>query len=42
MHVRAGYFINEDLGNFDAAFFNLSAETAAVRNTGDELEMGID
>lgn len=42
MHVRAGYFINDDLGNFDAAFFNLSAETAAVSNTVNDLEMSID
>ncbi|KAJ6443692.1 Lovastatin diketide synthase LovF [Purpureocillium lavendulum] len=27
-HVRGGHFLNEDIGLFDAAFFNFSAETA--------------
>nr|ALQ32938.1 putative polyketide synthase [Fusarium sacchari] len=39
MHVRAGYFINEDLGNFDAAFFNLSAETAASMDPQFRLQL---
>ena len=30
MNVLGGHFITEDLAHFDAAFFNLSAETAAV------------
>ncbi|KAL4786915.1 hypothetical protein BJX76DRAFT_364738 [Aspergillus varians] len=28
-HIRGGHFFDEDLGLFDAAFFNFSAETAA-------------
>ncbi|KLP15072.1 Uncharacterized protein LW94_6470 [Fusarium fujikuroi] len=39
MHVRAGYFINDDLGNFDAAFFNLSAETAASMDPQFRLQL---
>lgn len=30
MNVRGGHFLDEDVGLFDAAFFGLSAETAAV------------
>jgi hypothetical protein len=30
MNVDGAHFIDEDLAHFDAAFFNLSAETAAV------------
>lgn len=35
-HVRGGYFIKEDIGLFDAPFFNLSADTAAVSRREDE------
>ncbi|KAF3480538.1 uncharacterized protein GIQ15_05885 [Arthroderma uncinatum] len=28
-HIRGGHFLNQDLGLFDAAFFNFSTETAA-------------
>lgn len=31
MNVKGGHFIDEDIALFDAPFFNLSAETAAVR-----------
>jgi hypothetical protein len=30
MHVKGAHFMKEDIGMFDAAFFNYSAETAAV------------
>ncbi|KAH8594177.1 hypothetical protein B0O99DRAFT_742091 [Bisporella sp. PMI_857] len=30
MHVKGAHFLDEDLGLFDAAFFNFSAETAAA------------
>ena len=30
MHVKGAHFLDEDVGLFDAAFFNFSAETAAV------------
>ncbi|MCJ1385263.1 hypothetical protein MMC17_008384 [Xylographa soralifera] len=30
MHVKGGYFVKEDVAKFDAAFFNLSGETAAA------------
>ncbi|KAF5603009.1 polyketide synthase [Fusarium subglutinans] len=39
MHVRAGYFLKEDLGNFDAAFFSLSAETAASMDPQFRLQL---
>jgi hypothetical protein len=31
MHVKGAHFMKEDVGLFDAAFFNYSAETASVR-----------
>lgn len=31
MHVKGAHFLEEDVGLFDAAFFNYSAEVAAVR-----------
>lgn len=33
MHVKGGHFLEEDIGLFDAPFFNYSAETAAVSKT---------
>jgi acyl transferase domain-containing protein len=30
-NVKGGHFLTEDVSCFDAAFFNLSSETAAVR-----------
>jgi acyl transferase domain-containing protein len=30
-NVKGACFLDEDVGNFDATFFNLPAETAAVR-----------
>ncbi|KIL88308.1 polyketide synthase [Fusarium avenaceum] len=39
MHVRAGYFLEHDVGNFDAAFFNLSAETAASMDPQFRLQL---
>jgi hypothetical protein len=34
MNVKGGYFVKEDVAKFDAAFFNLSGETAAVSRAG--------
>jgi hypothetical protein len=31
-NVIGGHFLKEDIGLFDASFFNLSSETAAVRS----------
>ncbi|KAF9760641.1 hypothetical protein IL306_004227 [Fusarium sp. DS 682] len=39
MHVRAGYFLKHDVGDFDAAFFNLSAETAASMDPQFRLQL---
>ncbi|KAJ3532838.1 hypothetical protein NM208_g8261 [Fusarium decemcellulare] len=39
MHVRSGYFLKEDIGSFDAAFFNLSAETAAAMDPQFRLQL---
>nr|ALQ32969.1 putative polyketide synthase [Fusarium sp. NRRL 25184] len=39
MHVRAGYFLKQDVGEFDAAFFNLSAETAASMDPQFRLQL---
>ncbi len=33
-NVRGGHFIKEDIGLFDAAFFNYSAELASVCGIG--------
>jgi hypothetical protein len=33
-NVVGGHFLTEDIGLFDAHFFNLSAETAAVSDPG--------
>lgn len=30
-HVKGGHFLSNDVFNFDASFFNLSTEVAAVR-----------
>lgn len=35
-HVRGGHFFKEDIGVFDAPFFNLTAEAAAVRRREDK------
>jgi hypothetical protein len=35
MHVKGAHFVKEDVATFDAAFFNLSGETAAVSATGE-------
>ena len=29
-HVTGGYFLEEDLGRFDAAFFNFTSDVASV------------
>lgn len=38
--VRGGHFLEEDVGLFDAPFFNLSTETASVSNN-DRLNMEV-
>lgn len=43
MNVLGGHFIDDDIALFDAPFFNLSAENAAVRITAQSrcIEVGI-
>jgi hypothetical protein len=38
--VKGAHFIEEDVGLFDAAFFNYSAETASVRKIGKARGVG--
>jgi hypothetical protein len=33
-HVEGGYFLDEDISLFDAAFFNLAADVASVSLLG--------
>ncbi len=40
-NVVGGHFLNQDIGLFDANFFNLSAETATVSSQPPELERSI-
>ncbi|KAL7625005.1 hypothetical protein AAE478_004219 [Parahypoxylon ruwenzoriense] len=39
MHVRGGHFLEEDIGLFDAGFFNFSAETAAALDPQFRLQL---
>ncbi|PGH13809.1 hypothetical protein AJ79_03377 [Helicocarpus griseus UAMH5409] len=39
MHVRGGHFLNEDIGLFDAAFFNYSVETASTLDPQFRLQL---
>lgn len=33
MNVKGAHFLEEDIGLFDASFFNLTSEVASVRTT---------